>query len=549
MTLSHLNFYDPEQRPWPNSRLDCASIIGHTTPTSTRLWFRASSPGDYWLVFSRHRIPTNGTPEIINDEKGHWLRLTSPSTSQEIYSVTLVPLQLNQEHDLTGVVDLKNLQPDTRYYYALFHLDREKPWELGNEQNLSFQTFPEHPTEVNFGMFSCHMPYDEHQLLNLEMWDKFKQELLDTNANFLIGTGDQVYVDGEGNKQLNIWSWLKKNKKQNPSKTDMISWYRDIYRGYWGIPQVQQLFQTFPTYMIWDDHEIMDGWGSYTPNELAAQLDTSWQLRNTQEHLRLANEMFEAAKQVYQEYEHSHNPPTDTSIDQFDYQFNCGFCSFYVLDMRGNHDYNRQELRLLGAEQWKRFDGWLNSQYDSESRVLFIVSPVPVVHFKSFAVNNLDIPYWKYTDDLRDHWDHKSNWAERDQLLNKVFEVSQKTKKPIVFLSGDVHMGAAFKLSHEQSPSAKVFQLTSSGIAYASLSKFAMNILQKIVIDENFIESNETKSPYKIEKIYVCTKNNFSLLHVKQLADGELSIIFDLFSSDYGNKTFDRERIELNKVS
>jgi hypothetical protein len=110
-------------------------------------------------------------------------------------------------------------------------------------------------------------------------------------------------------------------------------------------------------------------------------------------------------------------------------------------------------------------------------------------------------------------------------------------------------MGAAFKLSHEQSPSAQVFQLTSSGIAYASLSKFAMQILQNLVIEEDFIGSDENKTSYKIKKLYVCIKNNFSLLHVKQLTDGELSIIFDLFSSDSEKKTFERKRIELNKVS
>lgn len=545
MTPQNLNFYDPDERPWPNPRLNCATIIGHTTTTSVRLWFRASEPGNYWLVVSLRPIPTNGTPQIITDENSLRLQLTTPHLSQDIPTANIVSLQLEQEHDLTGVVDLENLQPDTRYYYALIHPNREKPWELGTEEKLSFQTFPEHPTEVNFGMFSCHMPYDEHKLINMEMWETFYKELSDANARFIVGTGDQVYVDGEGAKQLNVWDWLKKVKQHKPSRNDMISWYRDIYRGYWGIPQVQQLFQSFPIYMIWDDHEIMDGWGSYTPKELAAQLDTSWQLRNTTEHLRLVNEMFQAAKQVYYEYEHSHNPPTDTKIDQFDYQFNCGFSAFYVLDMRAHHDYNRQEFRLLDIEQWNRFETWINSQYNSESRILFIVSPVPVVHFNSFIVNSLDIPYWKYTDDFRDHWEHDSNWTERNLLLGKVFEWSQKTKQMVVFLSGDVHMGAAFKLSHEQFPAARVFQLTSSGIAYAALGKFGLKVLETLVKDQGSLGDNKDNVPYKFQNLYLCPRNNFSIIRVKQMSNGELSVIYDLFSSDKDNAKLENKRIEL----
>jgi phosphodiesterase/alkaline phosphatase D-like protein len=62
------------------------------------------------------------------------------------------------------------------------------------------------------------MPYDEHKLINLEMWETFYKELSDANARFIIGTGDQVYVDGEGAKQLNVWDWLKKVKQQKPSR-------------------------------------------------------------------------------------------------------------------------------------------------------------------------------------------------------------------------------------------------------------------------------------------------------------------------------------------
>ncbi|MBD1937762.1 alkaline phosphatase D family protein [Microcoleus sp. FACHB-68] len=542
-----LNFCDPEERPWPNPRLKTASIIGHTTTTSVRLWLRVPQPGDYCLVVAKNPIPTDGIPHIQSEGKIEKFALMTGNKIKEIDPELIYPLKFVYDNDLTNVVDIKDLKPQSRYYYILFQPNEDRPWILGHEEPLSFRTFPENPTEVNFGLYSCHQPYHGQTTVNLKMWDKFYQELWDANAQFVLAAGDQVYVDGE--KELDIWKWLKNVKKHNPSRNDMVSWYRDIYQGYWGLPEVQRIFQSFTTYMIWDDHEIVDGWGSYTPQELAAKLDVSWELRNFKEHINLAHEMFSAAKQVYREYEHSHNPHTDPNLEQFDYEFSCGISHFYVLDMRGHHDFNRQELRLLGAEQWQRFETWLNAQYDSSARVLFIVSPVPVAHFKSFVVNTFDVPYFKYTDDFRDHWDHDSNWSERNQLLEKVFQFSQETKRPVVFLSGDVHMGAVFKISHQKFPSARVFQLTSSGISYASMSEFGRHLLENLVQKRGNLGDHRENIPYQVENLYICRHNNFGMVRVKEMNNGELSISYELFySSKQAEGIIEMQRIELDQI-
>ncbi|WP_185022410.1 alkaline phosphatase D family protein, partial [Pseudomonas frederiksbergensis] len=91
-----------------------------------------------------------------------------------------------------------------------------------------------------------------------------------------IGGGDQVYVDCQDNKYFpDIWEWLQDNKdelvktyarngKLHPPSLDiyLLSLYRWYYRVYWKFPHMQEIFSRIPQYMIWDDHEIMDGWGS-----------------------------------------------------------------------------------------------------------------------------------------------------------------------------------------------------------------------------------------------------------------------------------------------
>ncbi len=527
-----LKFYDAQQRPWPNSRLEQTSIIGHTTPTSVRLWFCVCEPGDYWLVVSCSPIPTQGIPLLIlGDRREYKIRLTTPTHTEEFSPEIVLPLSLTPETDLTGIAELMNLTPECRYYYALFDPNRDSPWELGHHEPLWFETFPEHPKTVNFGIYSCHMPYEGRHLTNVEMWSRFHQELSQVNARFVLATGDQVYVDG--NPDLSIWEWLRKVKSQGPTREDMVTWYRDIYRGYWGIPEVQRIYRSFPTYMIWDDHEILDGWGSYTPDELAGLLDVSWQLRNKSEQLNFAEEMFEAARKVYWEYEHSHNPPTDFVNNQFDYGMNCGGCSFYVLDMRGHRNYNREYSRTLGLEQWSRFEAWMAEQYQSDVQVLFIVSPVPVVHLSSFVINKIDLSLFGYQDDQRDHWEHESNWNERNHLLKSVFQLSQETKRSVIFISGDVHIGAAFKLSHPDFPGANVFQVTSSGIAYAHMKALERRILEMLVKTEGYLGDFPENIPYHFENLAICRYNNFGILRVTEEESGGMEVCFDLYGGDW----------------
>ncbi len=47
-----------------------------------------------------------------------------------------------------------------------------------------------------------------------------------------------------------------------PNGEAMPSWYRDVYRGYWGFQSLRRVFDSFPTYMIWADHDIGDALGS-----------------------------------------------------------------------------------------------------------------------------------------------------------------------------------------------------------------------------------------------------------------------------------------------
>ena len=364
MTNSSDSFVFKTDRPWPNARLKVAAVVGHTTSESVRLWLRTARPGEFSLFLYQHdralapaggqaretalRAALNSVPVSVDELERHL-----PELRRDDFRV------IDYADDTTTVLDIHGLTPDTRYGYLLYARDQERII-LGHNRLRCFRTPPPEAERrpFQFALFSCHMPYAVNGLFekrtdvtNLDMWD-FLGASLQRHSNELdlvIAGGDQCYSDGVAT--LDIWQHLNRIMRKEsgqllPEEETMLSWYRDIYRGYWGFKSVQQVFDSFPTYMIWDDHEIGDGWGSYYfrpegESDGLHRLLPAYRERGLsyEEGRALMQRMFRASRQAYIEYQHSHNPPT--AQGHFDYGFRRGGCAFYVLDGRGQRDIER----------------------------------------------------------------------------------------------------------------------------------------------------------------------------------------------------------------
>ncbi len=543
--MSELDFYDKPDRPWPNPRLCNAAIIGETTTASVKIWIRVYAPGTYWVILAKSPITTlpDAQPEVIENAK---TLLKTQENGQPVETQLLGHQKLDfaYDTDLTKVISFKGLEEGTVYYYACFDAQKKhkSPWEFCGDK-YQFRTQYETPDTLTFGFYSCNMPYPSGGVRNISQWERMQTILDESDAAFAIGGGDQVYTDG--NKHISIWRFLKKVKRKMIAinKKERIeimkSWYRDIYRGYWGHKQIKAFFARFPQYMIWDDHEIMDGWGSYKSAELAKQLNVWWEWDDPAVNLELANNMRTAAEFVYNEYQHSHNP--DTPKGQYDYHYSVANCAFYVADMRGKRNYDRKgSSKVLGLAQMKRIKDWLNTPEVANAKAAFVVLPVPIVHHRNFVVNHMDIGFFGIADDLRDQWEHESNWAERDKLLTAIFECSQQQKKPIAILSGDVHVGAAFVLSNGKYPDAKIFQLTSSAITYGN---YHGSLLRLIVKDYGELghSARSRLGMTSFRNLCVFEENNFGVVRVTGLTSGDLGLSWDLFGASFDHELMVRK--------
>lgn len=476
---------DPRSNEHLVNKLKSASIIGHTDEQSARLWIRVYQPGTWTLTWSV--TPFRGDLKTLDQQP-----------IREFLAAQDIPVNQQLSHDftyasnLTHTFDLASLQPDTVYFYALMSDDQtlERRTELGYDKPQWFRTMAAAMPAFSFGFYSCHDPF--HANGSFGAWPLFLERLERSNARFVIGGGDQVYVDCQNKKWFpDIWEWLKDNKdelvKSNRNADDSINEeaiftylldvYRWYYRVYWQFPHLQEVYARFPQYMIWDDHEIMDGWGSRTKKERLDHIARFFQKDDPVMDSMLVEQMWRAACQAYFEFAHSHNPQTPVNLKnskncQWDYSFSQGGIPFYVLDMRGHHDIERNSHRLLGKTQFKRFTKWLEVAAETTAKTLFVVLPVPIVHWKSVVVNAGTI-IGSAKDDCQDEWEHHTNRDERNALLDAVFAALEERAQTLVFLSGDVHAAAVFRLSNKKFRRAKIFQVTSSAISRMPAGKLA----------------------------------------------------------------------------
>ena len=519
------SFVFKTDRPWPNARLKAAAIVGHTTSESVRLWLRAGNPGKFSVLLyplEAVMLQYDGNEMAIREAIG-----VVPLLKDDVKSALQVIIEnefeiKNYESDTTYVADIDELSANTSYGYILYSHNENRVL-LGHNRLRRFRT--PHPecdkNPFQFALFSCNMPYSVNGLFknrtettNMEMWD-FLNVTLERHkeeVDLVIAGGDQCYSDGVDT--LNIWQLLnrtmrKENGKLLPEEDTMCSWYRDIYRGYWGFESVQRVFENFPTYMIWDDHEIGDGWGSHYFNNGAGRNglhrllpDSANKGLTYEEGRELMNRMFRAASQTYIEYQHSHNPATSDGI--FDYGFHRGGCSFYVLDGRGQRDIAREDFRILGREQFGRLKEWADALTQDQTNFLFVVSAVPVLHTRAGLVK-FDELAGGLGDDLRDAWEHELHDIERAELMKVLFNVAARGIK-VSILSGDVHVSAVYTI--EDDDGNRIHQLTSSAITY-NLSRPQSWVLRMGAADDGV-----TQEGYSFKRLALYTESSYALISV-----------------------------------
>ena len=287
------------------------------------------------------------------------------------------------------------------------------------------------------------------------VWNHLLSVHEDTPLHLLLWGGDQSYIDFifQDIPYLRDWVNMEWNEKwtcdfPDDLKVQVEQYYFYAYAENWDCrPEMKQALASIPSLMMWDDHDIFDGAGTYPP-----LLHDSPMMMG----------IFLVAQKMRLLFQHHTTLDKSREHYLFGYQgYNffarCGR-NLAIIGADGRTERDTQTIQH--EKTWDMiFDNLENNLEDVEH--LIVLFPVPFSfirvriaesifeHLKNLPNKWRNIPLVKATnsifglpeiyDDLLDEWTHEAHIEERNRALLRFQQISEKRKVRITYFSGDVH--------------------------------------------------------------------------------------------------------------
>eukprot|EP00892_Ulva_mutabilis_P003438 jgi/Ulvmu1/1466/UM011_0196.1 len=317
--------------------------------------------------------------------------------------------------------------------------------------------------EWNLSAYSC---YDQRRAIGERLWQDMSEKAANGTRplHAIMGAGDQLYND-------NLWilpplqAWLKREDKLQfePDKTmkeAIAEYYCGSYLRHTHYHPAAPLLRNTPQINSWDDHDLMDGFGSYR-NGIQETPQFQAVLVEAQRFYLLFQHATTASRAAGDGYIVS-APEPGWPFRAFSFTTQLGPSAAVVApDSRSQ----RSVKRILTPETRQRLLQQMKEFPDSVKHVLFI-SASPIVYpglgivegllkcFSSAPATNLllktglgDSIYNHFgqpdlLDDVTDHWSSDAHEKEKAELLAEVVDAAKARQFRLTFVAGDVHLCA-----------------------------------------------------------------------------------------------------------
>jgi hypothetical protein len=290
--------------------------------------------------------------------------------------------------------------------------------------------------------------------------------------HLLLQGGDQLYADPiwhdvpalAGWKRL-FW-WRRRKAPFPPALAEAVA--DDYFERYWWLwsqPQLAPVLATIPSLMMWDDHDIFDGWGSWA---------AKWQ------ECPVFQGMWTAAREHFALFQLGARPDDlpdgfgDRCGGHFGWAYRIGDVGIVAPDLRSE----RSRARVMGDAGWSSFTAALEGMADCRHVLLLSSMPLVTCDFRALErFFNLLPGHQTWQDDLVDQWPSRAHGSEWKRLLRDLTAFSAATGATVTSLSGEIHLGA---LGLIESRGTRIYQLTSSGIVHPPPPPAAVRMLEWI---------------------------------------------------------------------
>lgn len=316
------------------------------------------------------------------------------------------------------------------------------------------------------------MGSDEDSFSGPALWNDVLRRHADNPFHVMIGGGDQVYNDGvRVSGPLKEWTEIHNPIKRTKApwteqlENDCDEWYCRNYLDWYATKPFCHANSQIPQVNIWDDHDIIDGYGSYTDDLMRCAVFRG---------------IGRVAHKYYMLFQH-HTPPLGEEVE--DPSWIIGNSPGRYCDRNSRSIYARlgKKVAFLGVDaRAERTRHQINhpdtydllfkrvaEEHNSDISHLIVLLGVPIAYprlvwLESFLTSPV-IGVLKYLnkkfgvagsffnhfdggvdilDDLDDHYCARPHKRERNALVHRFQQLAQEKQLRITFLSGDVHLAA-----------------------------------------------------------------------------------------------------------
>lgn len=433
-----------------NLPLETMVAIGAVGPDWVRLWCRAAEPGRLTAAVWPHDDATArieaSTVLAADNRRGN-----------------TCALQLPAQPGRAG------LKPLTRHRFCVLHEASGR--ELGAG---SFETAPasaaDTPERFSIAVMSCHQPFDHagRVMPGSEQMLRAARRVFERHQTKLVFmVGDQLYSDHPPSLSLFDQAYFARLGLPGESIFDCTAEqvraiYQQRYRHFWNVEPWQALHARYPCYLILDDHDVVDNWGSDPEHQ-----EPRWQAFRA------------GSERAYFDYQGSRVLPIEHPTGEgFSYSVAYGHTAAFVFDIRTQRRAG-DDGQLFSPAQAAKLERFLSEQ--AERKLLLVVLSVPVIHLPRVLARALaELP--PSGEDFSDRWSSGSHLRDRDWLLDRLHQHQlQHPRQQLVLLSGDIHIGCAQAIDYADGVS--LHQLVSSPITHEASS--LIQIASKLLIQCN----------------------------------------------------------------
>lgn len=388
-------------------------------------------------------------------EIGESISILEDDTSDE-YIITT-----KEKDGYTGYIEVNGLEADTVYYYDIIY-----EWESVIDDKLlpycKFTTFPEQGSnteDLRFMVTSGHKPLDLTQedyyrsdvsAKQFRMWESFLRHSQKEHFDFMLLIGDQVYNDAPYYDTKPTPEEFENMREDHLLRTQKEKEVREAYRKnyikFWSHLSLRKVMASVPSFMIWDDHEFINGWGS-----------------TDQKGNPIYDFMEEQAVKVYNEFQNVFNP-IQLDNDNRHYQFRYADTAFIIPDLRYHKDVSKDvaDKPMLGIEQYSDIEKQIASLKESEVSTLFLGMSLPFIDQPHWLVDRVSSSNTGLSVEMKDRWYYKKNRSEMIDILDMLFDLKQNTETEVYTLGGDIHVSLLSRISKNGE---HIYEFTSSGIS------------------------------------------------------------------------------------